>query len=73
MKPHCLFFDELYSEHYFREETICNYVNSSDCLIVVGSTLTTFLPGGIVRGMLSKGMPIIEINLESSVNRGYNI
>ena len=39
MKPHCMFFDEAYSEHYYRKDTVMSYLNSSDCLIVVGTAL----------------------------------
>lgn len=39
MKPHVMFFDESYNEHYYRRETIDSFVQESDCLIVVGTAL----------------------------------
>ena len=41
MKPHTLFFDEKYNEHYYRKLTINDFVKKSDCLIVVGNNLKT--------------------------------
>lgn len=43
MKPHCLFFDEAYSEHYYKNDTVLKYVESSDCLVIVGTSLSTSL------------------------------
>jgi len=39
MKPHCLFFDEVYSEHFYSKDTVLRYVEMSDCLIIVGTSL----------------------------------
>jgi len=42
MKPHCMFFDESYSEHFYRVETINAFLEEGiDCLIVVGTALAT--------------------------------
>lgn len=73
MKPHCMFFDEAYSEHYYRKDTVKGFVEESDCLIVVGTALATNLAKTIVGEFLSKELPVIEVNLESVINRGNNI
>lgn len=73
MKPHCMFFDEAYSEHYYRKDTVKNFVSESDCLIVVGTALATNLAKQIVGEFLNKELPVIEVNLESAINRGHNI
>ena len=73
MKPHCLFFDEAYSEHYYRRDTVMSYVNASDCLLVIGSSLSTDFTKQIVCNFLDKELPVIEINPESAINRGHNI
>lgn len=39
MKPHCMFFDETYSERYYRKETIDAYLEDADLCIVVGTAL----------------------------------
>mmetsp|Transcript_77701 Transcript_77701/g.107464 ORF Transcript_77701/g.107464 Transcript_77701/m.107464 type:complete len:137 (-) Transcript_77701:102-512(-) len=48
MKPHVMFFDEKYSEHYYRSETVKDYLENCDCLVVVGATLETGLSKSIV-------------------------
>ena len=73
MKPHGMFFDESYSEHYYRVDTVKNFVEKSDCLIVVGTSLATSLAKQMVCKVLSKELPVIEVNLESSINVGNNI
>ena len=39
MKPHCMFFDETYSEQWYKSETVKAYLEKTDCLIVVGTAL----------------------------------
>ena len=73
MKPHCMFFDEVYTEHYYRVDTVRNYVEDSDCLIIVGTALVTNLATRIVNEFKRKGLPMIEFNLESAINTGNNI
>lgn len=73
MKPHCMFFDEAYSEHYYRKDTVNNYVETSDCLIVVGTALDTNLAKMTVDKFLDHELPVIEINLQSSIKKGNNI
>ena len=75
MKPHCMFFDESYNEEYYRENTVMDYVaNKMDCLIFVWTALATNLARKIVFKALDKQeMPVIEINLESVINKGFNI
>ena len=73
MKPHCMFFDESYSEHYYRVDTVDDFVAQSDCLIVVGTALATTLAKTTVCKFLDKELPVIEVNLETSINVGNNI
>jgi len=73
MKPNCLFFDEAYSELYHRKDTIIKHVEKSDCLIVVGTSLQTNLGKQIVSTLLDKELPVIELSLESSIDRGNNL
>ena len=68
-----MFFDECYSEHYYRINTVNDFVEESDCLIVVGTALATNLALQIVNIFRYRGLPIIEINLESAINKGNNI
>ena len=73
MKPHCMFFDELYSERFYRFDTVREFCKDADCLIVVGTALATSFAHEIVEGFLEKERTVIEVNLESAINRGYNI
>ena len=37
MKPHSMFFDEQYSEEYYRYTTVKDFCSEADCLIVIGT------------------------------------
>ena len=63
MKPHCMFFDEVYSEHFYRSDTVSDFADSADCLVVVGTALATNLAKKIVAKFLAKEQPVIEVNL----------
>ena len=73
MKPHCMFFDEAYSERYYRYETVDKFCEEADCLIVIGTALATSFASNIVKGFLIGEKPVIEVNLKSSIHRGFNI
>ena len=73
MKPHTLFFDEKYNEHYYRRLTIDDFMKKSDCLIVVGNDIQTSAAKQIVSAFLDKELPVIELNLKSAINCGHNI
>ena len=74
MKPHSMFFDETYSQRYYRYNTVKEgFVSNADCLIVIGTALATSFAANIVKGFLIRELPVIEVNLESSIKRGHNI
>ena len=72
MKPHCMFFDECYSEHYYRDASIRELEYSIDALIVIGTALAT---GGakslVLRTLDKKEVPVIEINLDPIIDEGF--
>ena len=70
MKPHCMFFDEYYNEHFWRQDTVNSFLEQTDCLIVVGTALATNFAETIVVECLEKEIPVIEINLETSIDCG---
>jgi NAD-dependent SIR2 family protein deacetylase len=39
MKPHAMFFDESYNEHYYRDKKTNEIADSIDALIVIGTAL----------------------------------
>ena len=71
MKPHSMFFDESYSEHYYRKQTVDNFVQQADCLIVIGTALATSYAARIVGSFLAEEKPVIEVNLEPCVKVGH--
>ena len=73
MKPHCMFFDEAYNEHYYRYDTILDFCNDADCLVVIGTALATTGANNIVKSFIVREQPVIEVNLESAIKRGFNI
>ena len=74
MKPHAMFFDESYSEHYYRDQTTNNFAEDADALIVVGTALQTSGARRLVYRMLDKmKIPVIEINNNPCIDEGYSL
>jgi len=75
MKPHCMFFDECYSEKYYRDVTVRDIEElKMDCLIVVGTALATGGAKRIVMKTLERmEIPVIEINLDPVIDEGFVI
>jgi hypothetical protein len=75
MKPHAMFFDECYNEHYYRQRTIDDIeYDLMDCLIVVGTALATSGARSIVNRTLNKqNIPVIELNLEPQCKVSYTM
>jgi len=71
MKPHSMFFDESYSEHYYRKETIEEFYKDCDALIVVGTALETTFALKIVTETLAREVPVIEVNMEPCIEVGH--
>merc|ERR1712062_293036 len=70
-KPHCMFFDECYSEHYYRAETVRDFtMNEADCLLVIGTALQTGLAMSTVREFLAQKKTVIELNMEGDIQWG---
>ena len=69
-----MFFDETYSEQWYRSETVRTYLDKTDCLLVVGTALQTSLARMIVNSCLNRAeIPVIEVNIESSIPKGYRV
>ena len=74
MKPNVMYFDECYSEHYYRTETINNWFENIDCAIIIGTALETNMAYKLTAQSLNReDVPIIEVNMESAINRGLNL
>ena len=74
MKPHAMFFDESYSEHYYRDATNREWEQSMDALIVIGTALATGGARSLVnRALGKKEIPVFEFNMEPCLDEGYAI
>ena len=70
-----MFFDESYSEQWYRSASVQRYCDEEmDALIVVGTALQTALAHQIVMKALRKDtIPVIEVNLESCIPQGFRV
>ena len=67
-RPHILWFDEYYTEKHYRADSAVEVAQESDLLIVAGTTLLTTLPSIIVEDFVSKGKPVINIDIEEGTS-----
>ncbi len=65
-RPHVLWFDEIYNEHYYRAQTALGAASRATLLLVAGTSGATNLPNRIVYLAARRGVTIIEINIAPS-------
>lgn len=65
-RPHILWFDESYNEHYYKYESVLKIANTTDVLIVAGTSGATTLPNQVLDVVSQKGGTIIDINIEKT-------
>jgi NAD-dependent deacetylase len=61
-RPHVLWFDESYTETWYGRDSALGATDAADCLVVVGTTLTTGLPSSVVRKARERQIPIINLD-----------
>lgn len=66
-RPHVLWFDETYDEHYFRFNSAMAAAVKTDLLIVVGTAGATNLPNQVAGEVAAHGGVIINIDIEPNV------
>lgn len=71
MKPHSMFFDESYNEHYYRKDTIAAFYEDCDALIVIGTALETSWAKKMVVETLAREALVIEVNMEPCIEVGH--
>ena len=71
MRPNILWFDESYNEKIYRKETVKNFSDDIDAIVVIGTTLETNLANMLVMKALERDQLVIEINPESVVTEGH--
>lgn len=65
-RPHVLWFDESYDEHYFHFDSALAAADKTDVLIIAGTSGATTLPNLIVESVYRNGGSIIDINIAES-------
>ena len=73
MKPYCNYSDKAYTITYSRSKAMFEFVDNSDCLLVIGTGLETSFSSSIIEAFLDRQVPVIEVNLETFIDHGYNI
>jgi len=63
-RPHVLWFDETYNEHYFKFESAMAVAANTDILIIAGTSGATTLPNHIATIVYQNKGTIIDINIE---------
>jgi NAD-dependent deacetylase len=65
-RPHVLWFDEVYNEHYYRYQSALKVAGETDLLLVVGTSGATSLPNQVVWEVKNRNGIIIDINIEKN-------
>jgi len=61
-RPHVLWFDETYNEHFFRFDSSLRAAETCRLLVVVGTSGSTTLPNHVVSIALAGGASVIDVN-----------
>ncbi len=64
LRPHVLWFDETYNEHYYRAASALDTARKTSLLLVVGTSGATNLPLQVAAQVYAGSGMIIDINLE---------
>jgi len=65
-RPHVLWFDEVYNEHYYRYHSALNIAGKTELLMVVGTSGATSLPNQLVQTVKAHDGIIMDINIEKN-------
>ena len=63
MRPHVLWFDEMYNEHFYRYHSALRVAGETELLIVVGTSGATSLPNQVVWEVKNRDGVIVDINI----------
>ena len=67
LRPHVLWFDEVYDEARFRFDSSLHAVADAALVLVVGTTAATTLPATIAEVIEARGTPLIDCNPEPNL------
>lgn len=65
-RPHVLWFDEAYNEHYYHFNSALKAASETELLIIVGTSGATNLPNQIAWLVHSRNGSIVDINIEEN-------
>jgi NAD-dependent deacetylase len=65
-RPHVLWFDEMYNEHYYHYHSSLQVAGETELLIIVGTSGATNLPNQVVWEVKNHNGIIIDINIEEN-------
>lgn len=66
LRPHVLWFDEMYDEEHFRFDSTISAAGRASVLLVVGTSGATTLPALTARTAASAGATIVDVNPEDN-------
>lgn len=67
MRPHVLWFDEMYNEKFYKLNTVQRIAKETSLLFVIGTSGSTTLPNRILELALNNSSVIIDINPQSNL------
>jgi NAD-dependent deacetylase len=81
LRPHVLWFDEYYDEHWYRMQSALRAADRADLLLVVGTSGATNLPSQIGDIAWRRGIAMVDVNPEDnpfaerarSMARGFSV
>ena len=66
LRPHVLWFDEMYNEEYYKKDSVLKISQETELLFVIGTSGATNLPRLIVENTLNNNGTVVEVNIDDS-------
>lgn len=66
LRPHVLWFDEMYNEKYYKLNSSLRVAKETGLLLIAGTSGATNLPRRIVESALSRGSVVVDLNLNEN-------
>lgn len=66
LRPHVLWFDEIYNEHHYRLESTLDAARQTGLLIVIGTSGATNLPNQVVVEAVRRNACLIDVNIDTN-------
>ena len=59
LRPHIMFFDEFYEETFNHSESVSDFFNNTEAIVVIGTSLQTGMASTLINRSLDKGIQIV--------------